>query len=138
MNLTAFNFDAILRANTLIDKSYYASLAVASLLTDPFTHMEEDWFLLGLEAYQNKDYAQAIELLQNVAADQWDAQLYLGMSYYMAGRHLDARKKFAHMRDNCPVTPLREKALSAYLMVHSKIQQSEHLKKQEDELTVEW
>jgi cytochrome c-type biogenesis protein CcmH/NrfG len=100
--------------------------------------MEEESFNLGLEAYQNREYAQAIEYLLEVDPQQWDAQLYLGMSYYMAGRHIDARNKFAHMRDNCPVTPLREKALSAYLMVHSKIRQTEQLKKEEDEITVEW
>lgn len=122
----------------MIDKSYYASLAVSSLLADPFTHMSEDSFLLGLEAYKNKEYARAIEHLQLVDAEQWDAQLYLGMSYYMIGRHVDARTKFAHMRDHCPTLPLREKALTAYLMVNSKIRQAEQLKKDEDELTVEW
>lgn len=100
--------------------------------------MSEDSFLLGLEAYKNKDYARAIEHLQLVHAEQWDGQLYLGMSYYMIGRHIDARTKFAHMRDHCPASPLREKALTAYLMVNSKIRQTEQLKKDEDELTVEW
>lgn len=100
--------------------------------------MSEDSVLLGLEAYRDKEYAKAIEHLQGAPAEQWDAQLYLGMSYYMVGRHGDARTKFAHMRDNCPVQPLREKALTAYMMVHSKILQTEKLKKEEDELTVEW
>ena len=100
--------------------------------------MSEESVQLGLEAYRDKDYASAIAFLQDVDADQWDAQLYLGMSYYMVGRHLDARTKFAYMRDNCPLLPLREKALTAYMMVHSKIRQTEKLKKDEDELTVEW
>ncbi|CAN5418131.1 hypothetical protein BH10CYA1_BH10CYA1_02260 [soil metagenome] len=100
--------------------------------------MSEDSFLLGLEAYKDKAYARAIEHLQLADPEQWEAQLYLGMSYYMIGRHIDARTKFAQMRDHCPVLPLREKALTAYMMVHSKIRQTEQLKKDEDELTVEW
>jgi hypothetical protein len=36
--LNAFKIVADVVAKTLIDKSYYASLAVEALLTNPFTH----------------------------------------------------------------------------------------------------
>jgi tetratricopeptide (TPR) repeat protein len=104
--------------------------------------MSTESYLLGLEAYQNKEYVRAIELLNEADADQWDAQLYLGMSYYMVGRHEDARTHFAHMRDRCPEPSLREKAETAFTVVNSKIRQTAKLKQEEqqeeDELTVEW
>jgi len=100
--------------------------------------MSTESYLPGLEAYQNKEYARAIELLKEAAADQWDAQLYLGMSYYMVGRHDDARSQFAYMRDRCPEPSLREKAQTAFTVVNSKIRQTAKLKQDEDELTVEW
>ncbi len=100
--------------------------------------MSTESYLSGLQAYQNKEYARAIELLKEAAADQWDAQLYLGMSYYMVGRHDDARSQFAHMRDRCPEPSLREKAQTAFTVVNSKIRQTAKLKQDEDELTVEW
>jgi hypothetical protein len=100
--------------------------------------MSSESYLLGLEAYRDKEYVIAIEHLENADADQWDAQLYLGMSYYMVGRHDDARTQFAHMRDQCPEPALREKAQTAFLMVNSKIRQTAKLKQEEDELEIEW
>lgn len=100
--------------------------------------MTEESFLLGLQAYKEKQYARAIALLSDVDSEQWDAQLYLGMSLYMVGRAEDALKHFARMRNTCTDASIRQKADTAYLMVSSKLRQTAQLKKEEDELTIEW
>lgn len=100
--------------------------------------MSEDSYLDGLEAYKSKQYARAIEILRSADAEQWDAQLYLGMSYYMAGQYDAALKQFANMRDRCPEPSLRTKAQTAFAMVNSRVREIAQAKKAEDELTVEW
>lgn len=101
-------------------------------------HMSDDSYLLGIQAFREKRYTDALQLLKAAPLEQWDAQLYLGMSYYMLGRHVDAREHFQRMREECPDPALREQAVAAFAAVNSKIMQAGRIQKSEEELTIEW
>ena len=101
-------------------------------------HMSDDSYLLGIQAFREKKYEEALQLLKVAPLEQWDAQLYLGMSYYMLGRHVDAREHFQRMREQCPDPELREQAVAAVSAVNSKIMQECRIQKSEDEMTIEW
>ena len=95
--------------------------------------MGSDHYIRGVQAYKSKDYKGAIEILFNAPLDQWDAQLYLGMSYYMTGKHTKAREHFARIRDLCPDDEIREKATAAFAAVNAKLLESAKLDQAEED-----
>ena len=92
----------------------------------------------GIEAYQRKDFQAAIDLLSASPPDLWDAQLYLGMSYYMIGRHVEARDQFLKLKDSCPEKDIQSKASAAFIAVNAKIKESQKIQELEDKEEIEW
>lgn len=95
--------------------------------------MGTNHYILGVQAYKSKDYETAIEVLSYAPLDQWDAQLYLGMSYYMTGQHKKAREHFARIRDLCPDDEIRDKATAAFSAVNAKLLESARIDQAEED-----
>ena len=67
----------------------------------------------GLSAYQNGRLTEAIELLSKaleIKHDEWEARLYLGMSYYRTGLRKQARYQFQTIMDWCQNQEIRKMA----------------------------
>jgi thioredoxin-like negative regulator of GroEL/pimeloyl-ACP methyl ester carboxylesterase len=78
----------------------------------------------GIQAYKTKDFAQAIMLLNGeVQADPTDAKLklYLGLSYFGANNHAEAKNVLIPLRTECNDGALKEKLESVLSQIEKAL-----------------
>ena len=104
----------------------------------------DDLLAMGILAYQDKEYDRAVEFLSQCSKYNWQGQLYLAMSYFLAGRPVDALDVFLRLSNECPEEEIRAKAQAAFVAVRDKLtedREKEKLKQEEDlglGLDLEW
>lgn len=103
----------------------------------------DDLVAMGILAYQDKEYHRAIELLSQSAKYDWQGQLYLAMSYFLAGQPVDAQDLFLRLSNECPEAEIRGKAQAAFVAVRDKLTEDREKEKQQQEeqdlgLDLEW
>ncbi len=99
--------------------------------------MEDRKAQLGIELYKEKNYQEAIKFLSEGAVDDWVAQLYLAMSYYMVGNSASAEIIFMRIKTDCFEADLRKKAEVAFAALKQgtiEREKLERLKRQQQQL----
>jgi Tfp pilus assembly protein PilF len=78
----------------------------------------------GMTAYRNGEFARAIELF-NRAIDQdksnWQARLYLGMSYYSTGDIYAGAMHFRYLQEHCPDNEIKTKSSGALMAMEKEL-----------------
>ncbi len=78
----------------------------------------------GISAFRQKDFARSIDLLSKAIdkdKNDWQARMYLAMSYYATGNIYLGAVHFRYLKDNCPIAEVRGKAESALAMMDSEL-----------------
>ena len=103
--------------------------------------MSEDFKTWAIAAYQQREYDAAINVLVTLDENDWQAQLYLAMSYYQIGRMEDAQRAFFRIKGHCPDKDLRDKAELAFAALRAKVREDaekERARQKAEEEEVEW
>ncbi|MGH9548060.1 MAG: tetratricopeptide repeat protein [Terriglobales bacterium] len=73
----------------------------------------------GVQAYKEQDFDTAIRYLEQADRNDWNAQLYLAMSYSLAGQADHAQRVFFRIKSECPEAETRSKAETAFFALRS-------------------